>query len=76
MRFPEIGIWRFAALKNQYRTWSPEDDRRLLDLVENKGKSRFVAAAALKRSKAAVAGRLRILRASSRIRNEGVLKQA
>jgi hypothetical protein len=59
----------FAALNNQNRPWSPEDDKLLLDLIENKGKPRFVAAAALKRSKKAVVGRLRVLRASSRIRD-------
>jgi predicted transcriptional regulator len=65
-----------ALLKmKRRRPWSPEDDRQLLDLVENEGKSRHAAAAALKRSKSAVDNRLRVLRASSPVSKESVLDQ-
>jgi hypothetical protein len=65
-----------ALLKKRLRRpWSPEDDRQLLDLVENEGKSRHLAAAALGRSKSAVANRLRVLRASTPVRKECVLDQ-
>ena len=47
---------------NKYRLWTPEDDRRLLDL-HAAGRSAISISAALKRSREAVQGRLSILRA-------------
>ncbi len=49
---------------NQYRPWTAEDDRRLLEL-RAVGRSTISIAAALKRTKSAVTHRLQNLRARS-----------
>jgi hypothetical protein len=47
---------------NRYRIWTPEEDRRLLEL-HAAGRSTVSISAALRRSKMAVRGRISILRA-------------
>jgi hypothetical protein len=50
---------------NKYRLWTPEDDRRLLELRAT-GRSTVSISAALKRSSGAVISRLSILRARAK----------
>jgi hypothetical protein len=56
---------RVAVRRKLRRPWSREDDRRLLEMIRD-GRPRAWIAAALKRSVAAIAGRLKVLRAATR----------
>jgi DNA-binding transcriptional MerR regulator len=61
-----------SMVGNKYRLWTPEDDRRLLEL-RRAGRSAVSISAALKRSKGSVNARLSILRAlakSPKLREE------
>ena len=74
--FRDLHLELALLKKRRLRPWSPEDDRQLLDLVDNKGTARHVAVALLGRSKSAVDNRLRVLHASSPVRKERDIDQA
>ena len=46
---------------NRNRTWTPEEDERLLEMQQS-GRSLMLIAASLKRSQAAIEGRLYVLK--------------
>jgi hypothetical protein len=52
--------------RNSSKQWTPEDDKRLLEL-EAAGKSRVMIAAALRRSPGSIPARLYILRGKATI---------